>query len=100
MDWRLEPSPPSDTPPRYDSVEARRRQGQIGRLLALQSPIANADFNVQAPRIDHLSRRDALPADHADPFDRQIIAQAMCEGIAVVTYDETFRMYEGVKIVS
>lgn len=41
-----------------------------------------------------------MPADHADPFDRQIIAQAMCEGIAVVTYDETFRMYEGVKIVS
>jgi hypothetical protein len=36
-----------------------------------------------------------LPARHADPFDRQIIAQALVENIPVVTPDEAFNLYEG-----
>ena len=40
-----------------------------------------------------------LPRHHADPFDRQIIAQALVENIAVVTPDEAFRLYEGVKVI-
>jgi PIN domain nuclease of toxin-antitoxin system len=31
-----------------------------------------------------------------DPFDRQIIAQVLCEKISVVTPDEKFRLYDGV----
>ena len=48
---------------------------------------------------EHAYRMFQLPAHHADPFDRQIIAQALCEDIPVVTCDETFGMYEGLKIV-
>jgi PIN domain nuclease of toxin-antitoxin system len=40
-----------------------------------------------------------LPAHHADPFDRQIIAQALVENIPIVTPDEAFRLYHGVKVV-
>ena len=40
-----------------------------------------------------------LPLHHADPFDRQIIAQALSEKIPVVTPDEKFRLYKGLKIV-
>jgi PIN domain nuclease of toxin-antitoxin system len=40
-----------------------------------------------------------LPTHHADPFDRQIIAQALAEDLAVVTPDEVFHLYEGLKIV-
>ena len=40
-----------------------------------------------------------LPLQHSDPFDRQIIAQALAEKISVVTPDEKFRLYSGVKIV-
>jgi PIN domain nuclease of toxin-antitoxin system len=40
-----------------------------------------------------------LPFHHSDPFDRQIIAQALCEQIPVVTCDKTFRKYEGLKII-
>ena len=39
-----------------------------------------------------------LQLHHGDPFDRQIIAQALVEKITVVTPDEKFRLY-GVKIV-
>jgi len=48
---------------------------------------------------DHALRLFELPLHHADPFDRQIIAQALCEKIPVVTPDEKFRLYGGLKII-
>jgi PIN domain nuclease of toxin-antitoxin system len=40
-----------------------------------------------------------LPTHHADPFDRQIIAQALAEDLAVVTPDDVFHLYKGLKVV-
>jgi PIN domain nuclease of toxin-antitoxin system len=40
-----------------------------------------------------------LPTHHADPFDRQIIAQALAEGLAVVTPDNAFHLYKGLQVV-
>jgi PIN domain nuclease of toxin-antitoxin system len=40
-----------------------------------------------------------LPLHHADPFDRQIIAQALVEDVPIITSDETFRLYKGVNVV-
>lgn len=40
-----------------------------------------------------------LPLHHADPFDRQIIAQALAEDIPVVTADRAFRLYEGLTVL-
>jgi len=36
---------------------------------------------------------------HADPFDRQIIAQALAEEIPVMTSDRIFGAYKGLKII-
>ncbi|HYA62797.1 MAG TPA: hypothetical protein VED66_06310 [Candidatus Sulfotelmatobacter sp.] len=36
---------------------------------------------------------------YADSFDRQIIAQALAEGMPVVTPDELFRLYQGLKVI-
>jgi PIN domain nuclease of toxin-antitoxin system len=47
---------------------------------------------------DHAFRMFGLPRHHNDPFDRQIIAQALCERIAVVTPDDKFRLYEGITV--
>jgi PIN domain nuclease of toxin-antitoxin system len=40
-----------------------------------------------------------LPSHHPDPFDRQIIAQAVCEKIPVVTCDEKFSLYTELKVL-
>lgn len=48
---------------------------------------------------EHAFRLFDLPARHADPFDRQIIAQALAEDLAVVTPDEAFHLYDGLKVV-
>jgi len=46
---------------------------------------------------EHAIRLFHMPLHHADPFDRQIIAQALAESIPVVTCDEKFRAYKGDK---
>jgi PIN domain nuclease of toxin-antitoxin system len=48
---------------------------------------------------DHAFRMFGLPRHHNDPFDRQIIAQALSENISVVTPDDKFRLYEGITVV-
>ena len=48
---------------------------------------------------DHAFGMFELPRHHNDPFDRQIIAQAMYEKVSIVTSDDKFRQYQGLKIV-
>jgi len=43
----------------------------------------------------HAVAIDALPPIHRDPFDRLLIAQAMVEGITLITNDETLARYPG-----
>lgn len=40
-----------------------------------------------------------LPLHHADPFDRQIIAQALAEDVPVVTSDRAFGLYRDLKTI-
>jgi PIN domain nuclease of toxin-antitoxin system len=40
-----------------------------------------------------LAVRD-LPLHHRDLFDRLLIAQAMCEGLTIVTNDHAFAAYD------
>lgn len=47
----------------------------------------------------HAFRLFGLPLHHSDPFDRHIIAQALAEDVAVVTSDEAFRLYAGIKVI-
>lgn len=47
----------------------------------------------------HACRLRDLPVHHRDPFDRLIIAQAMEEGLTVVTHDRAFARYEGLAVL-
>ena len=44
----------------------------------------------------HAVAVDALPPIHSDPFDRILVAQAMVEGITLVTSDRLLATYPGV----
>ncbi len=43
----------------------------------------------------HAVEVDALPLIHKDPFDRLLIAQAIVEGITLLTVDATVARYPG-----
>jgi PIN domain nuclease of toxin-antitoxin system len=61
--------------------------------------IADLWLRVLPYTADHAFCLFDLPLYHADPFDRQIIAQAICENVPIVTCDEKFGLYEGLKVL-
>jgi PIN domain nuclease of toxin-antitoxin system len=63
------------------------------------SGVADLRLRVLPYSAEHAFRLFDLPTHHADPFDRQIIAQALAEDMPVVTPDESFRLYDGLKVV-
>ncbi len=44
---------------------------------------------------EHAVAVDSLPAIHKDPFDRILVAQAMLEGITLITSDTLVAQYPG-----
>lgn len=44
---------------------------------------------------EHALQVDSLPPIHKDPFDRILVAQAMAEGITLLTSDDTVSRYPG-----
>lgn len=48
---------------------------------------------------EHALRLFTVPTHHVDPFDRQIIAQALVEEIPVVTCDASFGLYGEVTVL-
>lgn len=47
----------------------------------------------------HAAAVQELPLHHGDPFDRMLIAQAMVEGLTLVTHDRRFERYGVVVVV-
>jgi PIN domain nuclease of toxin-antitoxin system len=61
--------------------------------------VADLRLRVLPYSAEHAFRLFDLATRHADPFDRQISAQALAEDVPVVTPDEAFNLYEGLKVV-
>ena len=79
--------------------------------IAIKSSLGRDDFQVQ-PRVlrrallengyteleitsEHAVHLDALPPLHKDPFDRMLLAQALAEGITLLTADAQLARYRG-----
>ncbi len=72
--------------------------------LSLSAGVARQAVSSLGVRIlpytsQHAFHLFGLPLHHRDPFDRQIIAQALAEGIPVATPDPKFSLYAGLKII-
>lgn len=79
--------------------------------ITIKSGLGREDFRVE-PRVlrrglldngyvelpitsEHAVNVDALPSLHKDPFDRLLLAQALVEGITLLTADEQLASYRG-----
>jgi PIN domain nuclease of toxin-antitoxin system len=65
----------------------------------VQRAMDDMDIRVLPFTSDHAFHLFGLPVHHRDPFDRQIIAQALSEEIPVVTPDKQFGSYGGLKLI-
>jgi PIN domain nuclease of toxin-antitoxin system len=89
-------------PSAHSITEIAIKQGKGKLDLRREDILAGlADLRMQVLpwNARHAFRLFDLPLHHSDPFDRQILAQAMAENIAVVTCDEKFRLYAGVDVI-
>lgn len=64
----------------------------------LHDRVLQTGVQVLALAPEHGLRVGDLPLHHRDPFDRLLIAQALCEGLTIVTADARFADY-GVSLV-
>jgi len=61
--------------------------------------IADLQLRVLPYSAEHAFALYDLPLHHPDPFDRQIIAQALTEQIAVITSDSAFKLYKDLEVI-
>ena len=68
----------------------------LGKLAApddLEHQVATGGFEPLPISIAHGIAAGQLPRHHEDPFDRMLIAQALAEGLTIVTRDKRFDDY-------
>ena len=80
--------------------------------IAIKAGLGKLDFDVRtleptlaATRIQaldiglvHIARVSELPRHHGDPFDRMLVAQAMCESMTLVSRDRELAKY-GIRLL-
>jgi PIN domain nuclease of toxin-antitoxin system len=75
----------------------------LGKLrlsaTSVRQAVQDLDIRILPYTAEHAFELFDLPRHHGDPFDRQIIAQALSEKIPVITPDEKFGLYEGLKVI-
>ena len=59
----------------------------------LPREIARNNFELLPITLDHATAVETMAHHHRDPFDRLLIAQAMIEGLSLVSADEVFDRY-------
>lgn len=59
----------------------------------LPREIARNNFELLPISLNHATMVEGLAAHHRDPFDRLLIAQAMVEGLSLVSVDAVFDQY-------
>lgn len=80
------------------AIKAALGKLRLSAATARQA-VQDLDIRILPYTAEHAFELFGLPLHHGDPFDRQIIAQALSEKIPVVTSDEKFGLYEGVKVL-
>jgi PIN domain nuclease of toxin-antitoxin system len=73
----------------------------IGRLkmadpLETWAPRLESEWGVRSLPItfEHATAVRNLPAHHNDPFDRMLVAQALCENLTLITVDDAMAAYD------
>ena len=74
-------------------VAIKRSLGKLTAPDDLPDRIADQGFSWLAVSAAHAWQVRELPAHHRDPFDRLLIAQALIEGVAIITTDARFNEY-------
>ena len=76
------------------ALQARSKDVQFDPREVRRLLIEN-DYQELTTQSQHVVMVDSMPPIHKDPFDRILIAQAMVEGITLLTADPVIAKYPG-----
>lgn len=76
-------------------VALRRLDFDVGTL---ERALAASGLQQLGINLQHTARVATLPPHHRDPFDRMLVAQALCESMTLVSRDRELRHY-GVRML-
>jgi PIN domain nuclease of toxin-antitoxin system len=62
-------------------------------LAAFRPTLERSGFQMLQITLEHAIAAGALPRHHGDPWDRMLIAQALAEGMVLVSKDKEFDPY-------
>ncbi len=74
-------------------IEIKRALGKLDAPPDLLAQIRASQFDLLPVLGEHAVAAGRLPRHHDDPFDRMLIAQAVTEGLMLVTRDARFDPY-------
>ncbi len=72
--------------------------GKLQLLTPFEEAVEINRFEKLPVEFRHAAATAVLPPHHGDPFDRMLIAQALTEGLTLVTHDRLFAQY-GVSVL-
>jgi PIN domain nuclease of toxin-antitoxin system len=75
-------------------ISIKVAKGKLDAPGDLVTQMVNHGFMALPVTIEHGIAMLGFPANHGDPFDRLLIAQARCEGLTIVTRDSAFAAYD------
>jgi PIN domain nuclease of toxin-antitoxin system len=78
----------------------KEQKGKIKLPPTFEHDMRSTGFIRLDVDLNHVNDYRLLPRNHADPFDRMLIAQARVEGLTLITADKRFAAYDvAVKLV-
>lgn len=74
-------------------IAVKRRAGRIAFAGEIAEEIKKQGFQALPIAVQHAEAVEHLPVLHRDPFDRMLVAQAMAEGMTLLTVDAQIIKY-------
>lgn len=78
-------------------IQIKHQLGKLTLPLPIEELISKnqleSDIQLLPIELSHIGYLEQLPPHHKDPFGRMIIAQAMLEGMTIVSVDHAFSAY-------
>lgn len=74
-------------------VAIKRSKGKLRAPEDLGDAVDAHRFQLLPVLLRHTKAIDSLPSLHGDPFDRMLVAQAIVDGLTLVTSDRALRCY-------
>ena len=79
-------------------IAIKRALGKLDAPNDLGVVVEQAGFTARPITIADAERVGALPDHHDDPFDRMLVAQALGDGVPIVTRDPVIARY-GIQVI-